>query len=76
MRVRLNFKTPDATFYALQDIKENLSDPDSEDFISDEDEREDKLAEIEGAIGKFVGYGECVSIVIDTELETAEVLTS
>jgi len=56
-KITLTFKTPDASYYALQDIQD-----------------EDKKAEAEAVIAKFVQYDEYVDIEIDIEAGTATVL--
>ena len=56
MKIRLNFKTPDVTDYAL----ENLS--------------EDEQCSAGAVIGKYVEYGEYLSVELDTVTGTATVI--
>jgi hypothetical protein len=56
MKIKIFFKTPDAVFYALQDLPE--------------EERETA----EAIAKKYVSYGECATIEIDTETGEATVL--
>lgn len=58
MKIKLHFKTSDAVYYALKDA----------DFEND-DQRE-VVAE---ALAHWVKYGECVTLVYDTNDETIEV---
>lgn len=62
-KIRITFKTPDAVSTAL-----------SEEFGDLEEENEKAYQEAEEALGKFVKYGELVTIEFDTDEGTAEVL--
>ena len=60
MKIRLHFKTPDVVDYALDD---QFPDKNSE-----------QRTEAEEIISKFVKYGECLSVEVDTKTGTAKVL--
>ena len=54
-------------------IRLSFKTPDVVDYAV-EDLTEDEQAEVKSACEKFVEYGECLTIEIDTETGTAEVI--
>ena len=58
MKLRIFFKTPDAVDYAVTDTVRH---------IEDEEERYDTADELTQLCGKFIRYGEAVTIELDSE---------
>lgn len=71
MRIRLGFKTPDVVEYAVNDAVESEM---SKDGIGPDVDPVELKYEATKACEKFIRYGECVTIEIDTDTGTAEVL--
>jgi hypothetical protein len=72
MKLRVNFKTPDAVADAIFDAMMN----DSEDALiglrqGNTSDLEDRLQEV---VNKFVEWNECLTIEFDTEEGTATVV--
>lgn len=65
MKIQIHFKTPDALYYAIEGETQ---------YVEDEEEKEEIKSEILSVCEKFIKYGECVTIEIDTKTGTAEVL--
>ena len=65
MKIKVHMKTPDAVHYAIKEAME--SEP--ADAMAD-----DRKAEAKEALGYWFNYGECLSVVFDTDLMTATVL--
>lgn len=61
MKIRLSFKTPDVVDCAIEESVECHS-------------REDAEKEVREACKKWVEYGECLTVDIDTETGTCEVV--
>ena len=55
---RIHFKTPDAVYYAISDMRADSGD----------------IETAKEVIEKFVQYGECVTIEFDSEKQTAIVI--
>ena len=55
-KIRISFKTPDAVFYAEEDMSE------------------DDKAKFEAIAKKFIEYGECLTVEIDTDTGTCVVV--
>lgn len=55
-KIKISFKTPDAMFYAEEDMSE-----------------EDKV-KFEAIAKKFIEYGECLTVEIDTDAGTCVVV--
>lgn len=74
MKLRVTFKTPDALFYALEDLI--ITDHDEEDppDLDVSTEAGEIYDEAESVCKKFIKYGEYCIIEIDTETETARVV--
>ena len=79
MKIQVTFKTPDALEYAARNyaeffVNQNAKlieqeyDGDVELFISDKKEEFEQFAK------RWIEYGECVTLEIDTELNTCVVL--
>ena len=58
MKIQLYFKTPDVVYNTLH----NNNIP------------EDEMETLYDIIGQWVKYGECITIEVDTEKKTAEVI--
>jgi hypothetical protein len=71
MKIRIGFKTPDAVEEAVRDAVESEM---SKDDIGPDVDPADLKYEATAACDKFVKWGECVTIEIDTETGKAEVL--
>lgn len=87
MKIRLSFKTPDVGDEAVKEAKEDLRyhylAEHGVDSITDlspeqEDELEECLGacqdEIEEVCEKWLSYGECITVELDTTSGAAEVL--
>lgn len=66
MKVRLSFKTPDVIDYAIEDL---LLDPNN-----DPDTNIEQINKVKTTCDKWVKYGECITVEIDTEDNTCVVL--
>lgn len=75
MKLRIFFKTPDAVRDAIED---NLTDCLPEGMDPDSDEawelRSKTKESLEALTGKYIRYGECVTLEFDTETETVTVV--
>lgn len=60
MKLQINFKTPDATYYPLKEFKQ--------------DHTPEELESMENLIKRFVKYDEYVKIEFDTQSQTAKVI--
>lgn len=59
MKIRVVMKCPDSLEFAIDDYLSN----------ENEDDRQNKLSEINNVVNKYFKYGEVVTLVIDTEKE-------
>lgn len=59
-KVQLNFKTPDVIDYAMQELHDS-------EQIFDENE-------VRRLLKRFVRYGECINVEIDTDTQEAKVV--
>ncbi|AMQ66110.1 hypothetical protein AAY80_150 [Stenotrophomonas phage vB_SmaS-DLP_6] len=62
MKVNITMKSPDATFYAMNDLQA------SGEFD------EDQLDEIAGRLSRHFTYGEYLNLEYDTETDTLEIV--
>ncbi len=65
MKVKVCMKNPDSVYCAIKDALEG---------ITDEGEREEKRKEIETACSEWFKYDEYLTVVVDTETKTCEVV--
>lgn len=67
MNIRITFKTPDALEHAINDAIE------AEGEKIGNSEREEMIEEIKDMASRWIKYGECITVEIDTEEQTCVV---
>jgi len=73
MKIRLGFKTPDVVEYAVREaVEQEMAKV--KDGHEDDVDADDLKYEAEQACKKFVKYGECITVEVDTDTGEAKVL--
>jgi hypothetical protein len=73
MKLHVMFKTPDALDYAIQDGVNSAFPGDAEDDTIRE-QRDELEQTLRNKAAKWISYGECVTIEIDTDTDAARVV--
>ena len=75
MKIKVTFKTPDAMEDALdRAFPVEISEKETVEDDTYEENRQAAMYEAEAQLNKFISYGECVIIEVDTETGTATVV--